>query len=75
LSASIFLDSFELEFSDAQSFTALWSQSGLPRFCRYLPDPHTDKNQGFHYNQNAETYMLVGEALGKGMLKLLGGEE
>lgn len=28
-------------------------------------------NQGFHYNQNAETYMLVGEALGKGMLKLL----
>lgn len=29
------------------------------------------RNQGFHYNQNAETYMLVGEALGKGMLKLL----
>jgi len=28
-------------------------------------------NQGFHYNQNAETYMLVGEALGNGMLKLL----
>ena len=29
------------------------------------------KNQDFHYNQNAETYMLVGEALGKGMLELL----
>jgi alpha-galactosidase len=29
------------------------------------------KNQGFHYNQNAETYMLVGEALGKGLLELL----
>lgn len=28
------------------------------------------KNQGFHYNQNAETYMLVGEALGRGMLEL-----
>ena len=28
------------------------------------------KNQGFHYNQNAETYMLVGEAVGKGMLEL-----
>ena len=28
------------------------------------------RNQGFHYNQNAETYMLVGEALGKGMVKL-----
>ena len=29
------------------------------------------RNQGFHYNQNAETYMLVGEALGKGMIELL----
>ncbi|MEZ6065011.1 MAG: sialate O-acetylesterase [Planctomycetaceae bacterium] len=29
------------------------------------------KNQNFHYNQNAETYMLVGEALGKGMLRLI----
>jgi len=29
------------------------------------------KNQGYHYNQNAETYMLVGEALGKGMVELL----
>lgn len=30
------------------------------------------RNQGFHYNQNAETYMLVGEAMGRGMLELLG---
>ena len=29
------------------------------------------KNQDYHYNQNAETYMLVGEALGRGMVKLL----
>ena len=29
------------------------------------------RNQGFHYNQNAETYMLVGEALGRGMIDLL----
>jgi len=29
------------------------------------------RSQGFHYNQNAETYMLVGEALGRGMLELL----
>ena len=29
------------------------------------------RNQGFHYNQNAETYMLVGEALGEGMVELL----
>ena len=33
------------------------------------------KNQGFHYNQNAETYMLVGEALGKGMIELLKANE
>lgn len=29
------------------------------------------RNQDFHYNQNAETYMLVGESLGRGMLDLL----
>lgn len=26
--------------------------------------------QGYHYNRNAETYMLIGDALGRGMLKL-----
>ena len=29
--------------------------------------------QGYHYNRNAETYMLVGDALGRGMVKLLNG--
>lgn len=29
------------------------------------------RNQGYHYNRNAETYMLVGDALGRGMVKLL----
>ncbi len=29
------------------------------------------RNQDFHYNGNAETYMLVGEALGRGMVELL----
>lgn len=29
--------------------------------------------QGYHYNRNAETYMLVGEALGRGMIELLNG--
>jgi len=28
-------------------------------------------NQGFHYNNSAETYMLVGDALGRAMLGLL----
>ncbi|MEE2887225.1 MAG: sialate O-acetylesterase [Planctomycetota bacterium] len=27
--------------------------------------------QGYHYNRNAETYMLIGEALGRGMIDLL----
>ena len=31
------------------------------------------RDQGFHYNQNAETYYLVGEALGRGMVALLEG--
>jgi len=29
------------------------------------------KNQGYHYNRNAETYMLVGDALGRAMVELL----
>jgi hypothetical protein len=28
-------------------------------------------NQGFHYNNNAETYMLVGDAMGRAMLEML----
>lgn len=27
--------------------------------------------QGYHYNRNAETYMMVGDALGRGMVKIL----
>jgi len=30
--------------------------------------------QGYHYNRNAETYMLVGDALGRGMVELLEGK-
>ena len=29
------------------------------------------RNQDFHYNGNAETYMLVGDAMGRGMLELI----
>jgi len=29
------------------------------------------RNQGYHYNRNAETYMLVGDALGRALCKLL----
>jgi alpha-galactosidase len=31
------------------------------------------RSQGYHYNRNAETYMLVGDALGRAMVKLLEG--
>lgn len=31
--------------------------------------------QGYHYNRNAETYMMVGDALGRGMVKLLDKKE
>ena len=31
------------------------------------------KNQGYHYNHNAETYMLCGDALGRAMAELEGG--
>jgi alpha-galactosidase len=29
------------------------------------------RNQGYHYNQNGETYLNVGQAMGKGMIELL----
>ncbi|HSP43656.1 MAG TPA: sialate O-acetylesterase, partial [Luteolibacter sp.] len=32
------------------------------------------KNQGYHYNHNAETYMLTGDALGRAMVELHGGK-
>jgi alpha-galactosidase len=32
------------------------------------------RGQDHHYNRNPETYMLVGEAMGRAMVKMLGGE-
>jgi len=32
------------------------------------------REQDYHYNRNPETYMLVGEAMGRAMVKMLGGE-
>jgi alpha-galactosidase len=40
----------------------------------WRPAEESPKEQDFHYNQNGETYMLVGEALGKTMLELIKGE-
>jgi len=32
------------------------------------------RGQAYHYNRNAETYLLVGEAMGRAMVRLKGGE-
>ena len=32
------------------------------------------RNQDYHYNRNAETYMLIGDAMGRSMVGLLGGK-
>ena len=37
----------------------------------WKPAELSPKNQDYHYNQNAETYYQVGDAMGKGMIKLL----
>ena len=36
----------------------------------YRPPEVSPRNQGFHYNGNAETFMLVGEAMGKAMVEM-----
>jgi alpha-galactosidase len=41
-------------------------------FWREVDDSPT--SQDYHYNRNAETYMLAGDALGRAMVKLLGGQ-
>ena len=38
----------------------------------FWKDPsESPRNQDFHYNGNAETYILVGDAIGRGMVKLM----
>ena len=41
-------------------------------FWRDLADSPT--STGYHYNHNAETYLLTGDALGRAMVSLLGGQ-
>jgi len=37
----------------------------------YFPEAEeSPRNQGFHYHQNAGTYMKIGEAMGRGMVEL-----
>lgn len=41
-------------------------------FWRKIAESPTDA--GYHYNHNAETYILVGDALGRAMVELMGGK-
>jgi len=36
----------------------------------YRPAEVSPRNESFHYHGNAETYMLVGEAMGRAMVEL-----
>ncbi len=40
----------------------------------WIDESLSPRNQGFHYNGNAETYINVGDALGRGMVELLEGK-
>ena len=41
----------------------------------YFPKAEdSPRSQGFHYHQNAGTYMQIGEAMGRGMVELLKGQ-
>jgi len=40
----------------------------------WRPATVSPKNQYYHYHHNAETYMLTGDALGRAMVELYGGE-
>jgi alpha-galactosidase len=42
---------------------------GTKEFWR--PADASPANQGYHWNRNAETYFLIGDAMGKAMLKLM----
>ena len=39
----------------------------------YRPPEVSPSRQGYHWNSNAETYFLIGDAMGKAMIQLLGG--
>ena len=41
----------------------------------YRPREESPSGQAYHWNNNAETYYLIGEAMGKAMLKLSDGKE
>ena len=54
------------EFKDNVAFV------GTKSFWR--PQEESPSNQGYHWNTNAETYYLIGESMGKAMLKMIAGK-
>jgi alpha-galactosidase len=60
----------------AQAAVAVWPEFkgsvafvGTRAFWR--PEDQSPNKQGYHWNSNAETYYLIGEAMGQAMLKLV----
>ena len=41
----------------------------------WRPQDQSPSGQGYHWNTNAETYYLIGDAMGRAMLPLLAGQE
>lgn len=41
----------------------------------WRPKEQSPSNQGYHWNSNAETYYLIGDSMGRAMLKLLPSEK
>ena len=57
---------------DVVSKLGAWGVGG----CRYThPLEHTPGSSGGHYGKDAETYMNIGEAMGKAMVGLLKGSK
>lgn len=45
--------------------------AGIQRRDFFRPREAFPGGQGYHWNNNAETYYLIGESMGNAMLKLL----
>ena len=72
------LSNKQLDFQ--QVFNAQMAVQNLPQFAGTVKSvdilkywrqvAESPRDQDFHYNQNAETYMLVGDAMGRAMLEM-----
>ncbi len=59
----------QMAVQDLPQFTGTVKSVDTLKFWRTVAE--SPKNEDYHYNQNAETYMLVGDAAGRAMIDLL----